>query len=288
MLIDLIKLARPKDWIKNLFILMPVPFAVASGGQLDPGRFGLGLIGFCLANSAVYALNDLLDAERDARHPKKKNRPIAAGRISKPVAAVFSIGLVATGAVLEHLTGSGHALVILLVYYVLNFIYSFGGKHVALLDVFLLSSGFLLRVLLGCALVNVPASNWLLLCSSALALFLALAKRLGDLTKGLDQNHRPSLAGYNRSFLDQAMGIMSGVTLISYALYCLEAEVLLEGREFATMPFVLFGVLEYLRIAHVSEGETGSPVDLLLSSPKILLTGVGWAAATLWSVRSFP
>lgn len=287
MLIDLIKLARPKDWIKNLFIFMPLPFAVASGGHFEPGLFALGLAGFCLANSAVYALNDLLDAERDARHPKKKNRPIAAGRISKGLAAAFSLGLVTVGAVLEHFTGSGQALVILLVYYALNVLYSFGGKHVALLDVFLLSSGFLLRVLLGCALVNVPASNWLLLCSSALALFLALAKRLGDLAKGLDHDHRPSLAGYTRGFLDQAMGIMSGVTLISYALYCLEAEVLREGREFATLPFVLFGVLEYLRIAHVQEGETGSPVDLFLSSPKFLLTGIGWAAATLWSVRPF-
>jgi len=287
MLIDLVKLARPKDWVKNAFIFMPLPFAVASGGQLEPVPFVLGLVGFCLANSAVYALNDLLDAERDARHPKKKNRPIAAGRISKGVAVAFSLGLVTAGAMLEHLTGSGHALVILLVYYALNVLYSFGGKNVALLDVFLLSSGFLLRVLLGCALANVPASNWLLLCSSALALFLALAKRLGDLAKGLDQGHRPSLAGYNRGFLDQAMGIMSGMTLISYALYCLDAEVLREGREFATMPFVLFGVLEYLRIAHVHEGETGSPVDLLLSSPKIIFAGVGWAAATLWSVQPF-
>ena len=287
MLIDLVKLARPKDYFKNAFIFMPLPFAVATGGRFEPVSFALGFFGFCLANSAVYSLNDLLDAERDARHPKKKNRPIAAGRVPKPVAAAFSVGLVSAGAVLEHFTGSGQALGILLVYYALNVLYSFGGKHVALLDVFLLSSGFLLRVLLGCALVGVPASNWLLLCSSALALFLALAKRLGDLAKGLDEDHRPSLAGYSRAFLDQAMGIMSGMTLISYALYCLEAEVLREGREFATMPFVLFGVLEYLRIAHVREGETASPVDLLLSSPKILVTGVGWVAATLWSVRPF-
>ncbi len=287
MLIDLIRLARPKDWVKNAFIFMPLPFAVASGGQLDPVPFALGLFGFCLANSAVYSLNDLLDAERDAGHPKKKDRPVAAGRIPKQVAAFFSLGLVSVGALLEHLTGSRQALAILLVYYALNVFYSWRGKHIALVDVFLLSSGFLLRVLLGCALVGVSASNWLLLCSSALALFLALAKRWGDLAKGLDEDHRPSLAGYTRGFLDQAMGIMSGVTLISYALYCLEAEVLREGREFATMPFVLFGVLEYLRLAHVQEGETGSPVDLLLSSPKIIFSGLGWTAATLWSVRSF-
>lgn len=284
MLLDLVKLSRPKDWIKNVFVFMPVPFALSAGGDLNLARFALGLLAFCFANSAVYTLNDLLDAERDRMHPKKKNRPIAAGRISPTVAVFWCSGLIISGLLIEYFAAGNQATLIFVVYFLSNVFYSWRGKHIALVDVFLLASGFLLRVLLGCALLGVPASNWLLLCSSSLALFLALAKRWGDLAKGLDEDHRPSLAGYNRPYLDQAMSIMSGVTLISYALYTMEADVLIQGREFASLPFVLFGVLEYLRIVHVHE-EGGSPVDLLLSSPTIIFCGVGWTAATLWSVQ---
>ena len=282
---NLLELSRPKHWIKNVFVFMPLPFAVASGtAQLDAGRFLLGLFGFCLANSAVYAFNDVYDAERDRLHPKKRRRPVASGRVSVKAALAWCLALALTGAALAYLSGSFRALVIVLVYLALNAFYCLRGKHIALLDVFLLSSGFVLRVLLGCALVAVSASNWLLLCSSALALFLALAKRWGDLTKGLAVEHRPSLAGYNREFLHQAMGIMTAITLISYALYCMEGEVLRPGREFASLPFVVFGVLEYLRKVHVQE-DGGSPVETLLSSPALILCGAGWTAAAIWSVR---
>ncbi len=287
MLKDLLELSRPKHWIKNVFVFMPLPFALASGtAQIDPLRFVLGLAGFCLANSAVYAFNDAHDAERDRLHPKKRRRPVAAGRVSVRAAVGWALTLATGGAALAGVSGSIWSLTVVLVYVVLNLFYSVRGKHIPLLDVFLLASGFVLRVLLGCALVGVAPSNWLLLCSYALALFMALAKRWADLAKGLDAEHRPSLAGYNREFLHQAMGIMTATTLMSYALYCIEAEVLLPGREFASLPFVVFGVLEYLRVVHVRE-DGGSPVDTLLSSPELLLCGVGWMAATIWSVQLF-
>ncbi len=287
MLKDLLELSRPKHWIKNVFVFMPLPFALASGAaRIEPSKLVLGLLGFCLANSAVYAFNDAHDAERDRLHPKKRHRPVASGRVSVARATSWSFALAVAGAALTYLSGSPTALAILAVYVVLNVFYCLRGKHVPLLDVFLLSSGFVLRVLLGCALVEVAPSNWLLLCSSALALFLALAKRWGDLAKGLDADHRPSLAGYNREFLHQAMGIMTATTLISYALYCMEGEVLLSGREFASLPFVVFGVLEYLRLVHVRE-YGGSPVETLLSSPALILCGVGWTVATIWAVSLF-
>ena len=124
-------------------------------------------------------------------------------------------------------------------------------------------------------------------CCSArtrLALFIALAKRRADLVKGLGGDHRPALDGYNESFLDQAIGISAGMTIFGYALYSMEAAVLLPSRKFAALPFVVFGVLDYLRIAHVNRGG-GSPVDMVLRSPKMWLCGVGWLAATLWSLR---
>lgn len=284
MLSALFELARPKHWVKNVFVFMPVPFALAAGAILDPRSFIFGVAGFCLGNSAVYAFNDAFDAERDRKHETKRLRPVASGRVSVTLALIFSAALLVGGFLLTSFSGREEAIVILAAYVFLNVIYSWWGKHIALVDVFLLSSGFVLRVLLGCALLGVMASSWLLLCSSGLALFLALAKRRADLAKGLGGEHRPSLRGYDLPYLDQAMGITAAMTLMSYALYCMEATVLIPGREFATLPFVVFGVLDYLRICHVRK-TGGSPVDLLLSSPTIMACGAGWVASTLWSVR---
>jgi len=283
---DLIALARPKHWAKNAFVFMPVPFGLAAGASIDPLSFGIGLAGFSLINSSVYAFNDVGDAEQDRRHPTKCKRPVAAGRITPAVALSWSVVLAAAGIALAWISGQSYGLAVVLAYLALNLIYSLGGKNIALLDVFILSSGFVLRVLFGTALIHVSPSNWLLLCSSSLAMFLALAKRRADLARGLDHEHRPSLAGYNMGFLDQAMGITAGVTLMAYALYSMEAEVLIPGREFASLPFVVFGVLDYLRVAHVND-EGGSPVDLILSSPTIIICGIGWVAATLWSLGLF-
>lgn len=284
MLRDLIELSRPKHWIKNVFVLLPVPFALASGAQLDPLVFGAGLFSFCLAASAVYAFNDAQDAERDRAHEDKRSRPIASGRISKPVAYAWSLLLATSGALLAYSTQREQVLLLYGLYLSVNVVYSLGAKHLALLDVFLLSGLYVLRALLGCALVSVEPSNWLLLCSYALALFISLAKRRADVIKGLSGEHRPALLGYSESFLDQAIGISAGMTVIGYALYSMEAPVLLPSRKFAALPFVVFGVLDYLRMAHVQRAG-GSPVDMLLRSPTLLLAGVGWLAATVWSLR---
>lgn len=281
---DFLELSRPKDWVKNVFVFMPVPFALASGAHLDVRVFLLGLLSFCCANSAVYAFNDAQDAERDKAHEKKKNRPIASGRISKRGAYFFSASL-ATGAIaLSVLSNSQNAPIIVASYLVINLAYCLGAKNIALLDVFLLSSGFMLRVLLGCALLDVPPSNPMLLCSYALALFIALAKRRSDVLKGLDESHRPSLLGYNQAFLDHAMGITASMAVVGYALYSMESSVLLPSRKFASLPFVMFGVLDYLRLAHVNQ-RGGSPQDVLLGSPALILTGIGWLLAVIWSVH---
>jgi 4-hydroxybenzoate polyprenyltransferase len=281
--LDFVKLARPKDWTKNVFVLMPLPFALAAGGKLEPVSFGLGLASISLVSSAVYALNDTLDAERDRLHHKKKRRPVASGSVSKTAALAFSAALLAAGVTCAWLSGVSAALAVIAAYVAKELMYQFGGKHIALVDVFLPSLGFVLRVVLGAELVGTSPSNWLLLCSSTLALFISLAKRRGEMARGMDGAHRPSLSGYSLSYLDQAMSVTAGMILIAYALYCMDAQVLLARREFASLPFVVFGVLEYLRLAQV-KGEGGSPVDLLLASPALILCGVGWAAASLWSV----
>jgi hypothetical protein len=151
------------------------------------------------------------------------------------------------------------------------------------LDVFLLSSGFVIRVLLGCALVAAPPSAWLLLCTSSLALFLGFAKRRADLKEGLDHQHRPSLRGYSLAFLDQAITITAGIAAVSYALYSIETKLLLPGREMASMPFVVYGILEYLRLADV-ENVGGSPVDVVYHSITMQVCAVGWMATVTWGL----
>ena len=277
---DLVRVVRPRDWLKNVFVLLPLPFAVAGGSTLEPLTVGFGLAAMSLASSAAYVFNDWRDAERDRRHPDKQQRPIAAGRVSSGAAAVLGFGLALAGTTIAFAAVPPPAGLVILAYLGLQLVYSQYGKHVPLLDVFLLSSGFVLRVMLGCVLAGVNPSSWLLLCSSSLALFLALAKRRADLRQGLDEQHRPSLRGYSQAFLDQGLTVSAGLTITAYALYCLDAAILAPGFEFASLPFVVFGVLEYLRIVQTRDAG-GSPLDLLVSSLALLGCGAGWAIAVL-------
>jgi 4-hydroxybenzoate polyprenyltransferase len=289
MLTGLIRLARPRDWIKNVFVLLPVPFALkamtaAERQNFAPVSFCLGFVGFCLVTSAVYTLNDLWDAKTDRLHPKKRRRPIAAGEVSPAAAAVQLVVLLVAGLGLCAASERYPSVLIVLAYVAVNLAYNLGAKNVALLDVFLLSSGFVIRVLLGCALVAAWPSPWLLLCTSTLALFLGFTKRRADLTDDLDLKHRPSLRGYDRAFLDQAMSICAGVAILAYALYCIEVKnILLSGRELASLPFVAYGVLDYLRMVHV-EGIGGSPVDIAYHSRSMQACAVGWIVAVTWSL----
>ncbi len=281
----LFRLARPADWVKNVFVMIPVPFALAAGqGTFRPIPFALGLLGFCLINSAIYTLNDLCDAEADRLHPKKRRRPVAAGDITVAAAATQAGVLFLLGMGLCLAIGNTSALILFLVYVGVNVAYSFGAKHVALLDVFLLSSGFVIRVLLGCALVGATPSAWLLLCTSSLAFFLGFTKRKADLAAGLDGNHRPSLRGYSMAFLDQTITICAGVALLSYALYCIGSDVMVPGREMTSMPLVAYGILNYLRLS-ATENAGASPVEVAYSSRSSQICAVGWVVTVLWSLN---
>jgi decaprenyl-phosphate phosphoribosyltransferase len=281
---SLVRLARPGDWIKNVFMLLPVPFALADGATLDPAAFLLGLLGFCLINSAVYTFNDLCDAAADRLHPKKRYRPIAAGEVSRPLAVGQIVVLLAAGTGLALAADRPGVGALCAVYVAVNAAYSTGAKHAALLDVFLLSSGFVIRVLLGCALVCAVASPWLVLCTSSLALFLGFTKRRADLLDGLDESHRPSLRGYSREFLDHAITICAGVALLAYAIYTIESALLVKSRAMASMPFVAYGILNYLRLANTGT-HGGSPVEVAYTSRSTQLCAVGWILAVVWSLK---
>jgi 4-hydroxybenzoate polyprenyltransferase len=283
LLVQLIRLARPWHWIKNSFVLAPVPFALAVGAKLDLAVFALGLLGFCLINSAAYAFNDVRDAEADRHSPTKRSRPVASGAISPGLALALASLLALAGLLLGALTGRPAATVLSLIYLAANLVYSLGAKNVPVLDVFLLTSGYLIRVILGCALVGAEPSNWLLLCSSMLALFLAFGKRRADLAAGLPSEHRASLSGYTLTFLDSALGITAGIAMFAYALYSQESPAFVEGRELIGLPFVAFGILDYLRAA-MGEGAGGSPVEMVYRSRSLQICVVGWLIATAWSL----
>jgi len=287
-LTQLVKLARPWHWIKNTFVLAPVPFALAVGAELDFFVFALGLLGFCLVNSAAYAFNDVRDAEADSHNPKKRSRPVASGAVSSSLALAFAAVLALAGLALCWLTGIRVVMALSLIYVVVNLVYSLDAKNVPILDVFLLASGYVIRVILGCALVGAAPSNWLLLCASMLALFLAFGKRRADLVAGVTSEHRASLAGYTLVFLDSALAITAGIALFAYALYSQESPAFVEGRELVGLPFVVFGILDYLRVA-MGEGAGGSPVEMAYRSRPLQVCVLGWVIATAWSLGiSFP
>jgi 4-hydroxybenzoate polyprenyltransferase len=280
---DVVRLLRPAHWLKNAFVLLPVPFALAAGARLEPATFAAGFAGFCLLASAVYAWNDVRDAQADRASRRRSRRPVASGALSPGAATAAGAAALLGAAALAAATGLPRVGALFGTYLALNAAYSLGAKHVPLLDVFLVASGFVLRVLVGCALVQAPPSDWLLLCSSALALFLAFAKRRGDMLEGVGAAERPSLAGYSERFLEAAMGISAGIALLAYALYCASAAVLVPGRELAGVPFAAYGVLETLRLAFTT-GAGAGPVELALGHRPLQVCGALWALATAWSL----
>lgn len=283
---DLVRLARPRDWAKSVFVLLPLPFALRAGAQLSLRDFALGVAAFCVTASGVYVWNDLRDADADRAHPRKRTRPIASGAVSAAAAAAWGSSLLVAGLVLAAATGHGAVLACLVAYVAINAFYTLYGKLIPILDVFLLGSFYVLRVLVGCALVDARPSNWLLTCSLWVALFLAFAKRRADFARGSGAEVQPLRIGYTAPFLDQAMSIAAGITLVSYALYSQEATVFREGRELAGMPFVAFGLLHYLRLAHLDLVRVG-PVEMAWRSRALQLCSLGWLAATLWSLGAF-
>ncbi len=288
---SLLRLARPRHWIKGGFLVAPIPFAVAAGAHFDWRVFLEGFFGFCLLSSSAYVFNDLHDIESDRKDPRRQDRPLASGEVSAGVAWVECVALLCSAFFLFWLSGITLLFWIGGIYAVLNVVYSLHAKHVPLLDVFFLTSGFVLRVFAGCAIVGVTASSWLLLCSSTLAFFLSFAKRRADLRAGFTEKDRGALSGYNLVFLDHAMTISAGITIVAYAFYAQETKLFLPRRELVGLPFIAFAVLDYLRLAFV-EGVGASPTEVAYRSIPIRICVVGWAITSLWGLglfeRGFP
>ena len=284
MLLPLVRALRPPQWVKNLFVLVPAVFAhrLLHGPALE--RALLAFAAFCAASSAVYLLNDLRDREADRQHPLKRHRPLAAGTLAPgpalAVALLLAVGALASGVLL----GAAFAAVVGL-YLLLNLAYSWGLKHVVILDVMIVAIGFELRVEGGAAAIGVAVSSWLLLCTLFLALFLAFSKRRHELETLADGAavQRRVLSNYSAPFLDQMINVVSASAVVSYAFYATAEETVSQhGRGLVyTVPFVLFGVFRYLYLIYQDSGPR-NPTETLLTDPPFLLNLLLWGLAVLW------
>ncbi|MGA7160470.1 MAG: decaprenyl-phosphate phosphoribosyltransferase [Bacteroidota bacterium] len=269
------RLLRPSQWIKNTFIFAPLVF---SKHLFDPPLFFAalkGFISFSIVSSAVYVINDIFDRDADAAHPLKRNRPIASGKVSVPAAALLSMVLICITAIVSFSLPLGFQLV-LSSYLVLQILYSIALKKIVILDVFIIASGFMLRVLAGAEVIDVMISDWIVLCTMFLSLFLALAKRRGEiavfhLTES--RSERKVLEEYDVNFLDGTMMITSSGMAISYALYTVaERTVTAFGTDYLifTTIFVLFGIFRYLFLVMKKNMGENSVVIIFRDKPMFI------------------
>jgi 4-hydroxybenzoate polyprenyltransferase len=276
----MIRLLRPQQWLKNFFLFAPLIF---SKHLFQAGYFwivALAFVVFSLLSSTVYVINDIADREADRLHPVKRNRPIASGTISVSQAVgIAFVLLLFVGALVTQLNAK--FLFVAALYFVLNIGYSFFLKHVLLVDVFIVAAGFMLRVLAGAFVINVQVSEWLVLCTLFVSLFLSISKRRGELLLVRNSDSfegRAVLREYDVGFMDQMMTITAAGMAISYTLYTVAERTV---KEFGTTNlifttvFVLFGIFRYLYLVRARKTED-NPTRLLVSDPATIVNVAAW------------
>lgn len=279
----IVKLLRPKQWVKNTFVLAPLFFTPEKASVHNMATVLTGFAVFCMVASAVYCLNDFRDREADREHPVKHARPLASGAVSPAAALVLMAILLAGGGALA-VWRVPEALPILAVYFTLNVAYSLYLKSVAIIDVLIVAFGFILRIEAGAMLIEVEPSAWILIVTGLLALFIALAKRRDDIALDMDASHRKSLNGYSRQFLDGSLMAVLSTLLVSYLIFTTDEAVMQRlgsERLYFTAPFVIAGILRYLQLTIVYE-RSGSPTDLIFSDRGLLLSILGWLCTFAW------
>jgi 4-hydroxybenzoate polyprenyltransferase len=284
LIVNLLKSLRPHQWTKNLLVFAPLGFAVRLHDPAAVAAATGAFIIFCVLSGVVYLFNDVADRHSDRLHPLKRHRPIAAGLIPVPVAlgtaaALAAAALAAAFAIRPMFAGVAAA------YLALQLLYSGPLKHIVIIDVLTISAGFVLRAAGGAVAIDVVFSHWLFVCTTLLALFIALAKRRHELVLLADgaRSHRPILGEYSPYLLDQMIAVVTASTLIAYIFYTISPENIEKfGTPWLglTIPFPLYGIFRYLYLVHQREGG-GSPADLLLSDRPLLLCVMLWAMAVV-------
>lgn len=279
-----LRLLRPHQWVKSGFVFAGLLFG---HGWRDPvlvGKAVLAAVAFSLASSAVYVLNDLCDRERDRMHPEKRHRPLASGQVGVGPAIILGGFCFVVALALAHVA-SGAVLALVLGYAALNVAYSMRLKHVVLLDVFIISAGFMLRILAGTLGIGIAPSHWLLLCGLMVTLFLGFTKRRAELNILVadGSSHRKVLDEYDQVLLDKMIGICAACTIVSYSLYTVsDATVAMHGTTHLiyTVPFVIYGIFRYLYLLH-RRGGGGDPAAALLRDAHLLGAFGAWLATVV-------
>lgn len=292
-----IRALRPHQWVKNIFVLAAMAFAIVERGSLSLsgleeqlGYTALAFFSFCLGASTIYLVNDVMDVESDRKHPTKCKRPIAAGEISIPFALALAAACFAGALALGYAAGGSPLAVcwVVFAYMVMNFAYSVRLKHVVLVDAFIIATGFLLRVVAGGLAARAAMSHWLFLCTFFLALFLALCKRRAeiDLLGDGKGDHRAILDEYTPGFLDQMVTVLSACTILTYTMWTVSEETVAKfGHDHLvwTVPFVVFGLGRYLLLVQTQKGG-GSPTKVLLGGDiTFLLNAFAWLGAVVFA-----
>ncbi|MGN6435217.1 MAG: decaprenyl-phosphate phosphoribosyltransferase [Agriterribacter sp.] len=274
-----IKLLRPKDWAKNLFLFIPLFFAGELFEWEKTFAVALGVLSFCCIASSIYVINDYADREEDSKHPVKRNRPLASGKASPTVALVIFFLLMLAGFTSAWFLK--HSFFYLLgVYFFLNMGYSFGLKSIPILDIFIIAVGFSLRVRAGGILGEVHITIWLNIMIFLLALFMAIGKRRDDvlLTLSSGTNMRKAVKGYTLDFLNAIVALVSAVIIVAYLMYTMSDNVISRHgtqRLYYTSLFVIAGIMRYLQIIYVNV-DSGSPTDILYKDRFIQIAILLW------------
>lgn len=274
---NIIILLRPHQYIKNLFIFAPILFSFHFVLN-DVFNTLIVFILFSLLASSIYVLNDYMDIEEDKEHPKKRFRPLASGKVSKNIAKMLIITLSGISLITSFLFNI-HLFIVLCIYFILNIAYSLKLKHITIVDIFIIATGFVLRLFAGASVIEIPLSMWIIIMTFLLALFLAIAKRRDDVLLSLEgKETRKNIDGYNLEFVNAVMVFMSGVIVVAYILYTVSWDVIKRLNTehlYLTSFFVILGIMRYMQITFVEEN-SGSPTKIVLKDKFLQITILFW------------
>lgn len=278
-IINLLKLMRPKQWIKNFFVFGALIFSYSFLNLNKTISALTAFIMFCLISSTVYIMNDILDVEKDRVHPKKRFRPIASGAISIKQATIALVVLLAISMISSFMINKG-LFFILVLYFINNIFYSFKIKNIVILDVISIAVGFILRVIAGGLAIDVSLSGWILLCTFFISLFLGFEKRRNEIIKleGKANEHRKILDDYSDELLKQFSDITLTCTVISYAMYTFVAYE--NAYMMITNIFVVYGLFRYKYLS-MKKGQGGSPTETVMTDKSIIIDVILWVITSV-------
>ncbi|MDH2337437.1 decaprenyl-phosphate phosphoribosyltransferase [Clostridium perfringens] len=278
-IINLLKLMRPKQWIKNFFVFGALIFSYSFLNLNKTIAALIAFILFCLTSSTVYIMNDILDVEKDRVHPKKRFRPIASGAISIKQASIALVVLLAISMISSFMINKG-LFFILVLYFINNIFYSFKIKNIVILDVISIAVGFILRVIAGGVAIDVSLSGWILLCTFFISLFLGFEKRRNEIIKleGKANEHRKILDDYSDELLKQFSDITLTCTVISYAMYTFVAYE--NAYMMITNIFVVYGLFRYKYLS-MKKGQGGSPTETVMTDKSIIIDVILWVITSV-------